>query len=191
SKKGLSLEEKRKRLEDSFHESGEFYQLKEIEKMGQKKGVVLQSVKEVLQGLVDDGLVTTDKIGTSNYFWSFPSTAANAVQNERDKKEQLQKAIEEARSGREPTPERDEILQKYHEALRLKDKLQDELKQYVDNDPETYRAKEKAAVIAKEAANRWTENIWTIEGYCVNKLNANRQEIEQMFGIDSELDTFP
>jgi hypothetical protein len=41
--------------------------------------VVAQSVKEILQGLVDDGLVTTDKIATSNYFWSFPSAAKQAV----------------------------------------------------------------------------------------------------------------
>lgn len=29
--------------------------------------------------LVDDGLVTMDKIGTSNYFWSYPSAAAQTV----------------------------------------------------------------------------------------------------------------
>ena len=39
----------------------------------------MQSVKEVLQSLVDDGLVDTDRIGTSNYFWSFPSKASNIV----------------------------------------------------------------------------------------------------------------
>ena len=37
------------------------------------------SVKDVLQSLVDDALVDTDRIGTSNYFWSFPSKAANNV----------------------------------------------------------------------------------------------------------------
>lgn len=37
------------------------------------------SVKEILQSLVDDGLVDTDRIGTSNYFWAFPSKAANQV----------------------------------------------------------------------------------------------------------------
>lgn len=33
------------------------------------------SVKEILQSLVDDGMVDTDRIGTSNYFWAFPSKA--------------------------------------------------------------------------------------------------------------------
>lgn len=38
-----------------------------------------QSVKDVLQSLVDDGLVTVEKIGTSNYYWSFPSDVQQKV----------------------------------------------------------------------------------------------------------------
>jgi len=33
--------------------------------MGPKKGVIAQSVKDVVQSLVDDDLVSRDKIGTS------------------------------------------------------------------------------------------------------------------------------
>ena len=33
--------------------------------MGPKKGVISQSVKDVVQSLVDDDLVAKDKIGTS------------------------------------------------------------------------------------------------------------------------------
>lgn len=36
-------------------------------------------VKDILQGLVDDGLVESDRIGTSNYYWAFPSKTQNAV----------------------------------------------------------------------------------------------------------------
>ena len=41
------------------------FQLKELEKLGPKKGVISQSVKDVVQSLVDDDLVLKDKIGTS------------------------------------------------------------------------------------------------------------------------------
>jgi hypothetical protein len=44
------------------------FQLKELEKMGPKKGVISQSVKDVVQSLVDDDLVLKDKIGTSVRF---------------------------------------------------------------------------------------------------------------------------
>ena len=41
--------------------------------------VVEKAVKDVLQSLVDDGLVKCEKIGTSNYFWSYPGDAHQAV----------------------------------------------------------------------------------------------------------------
>lgn len=56
-KKGLSLEEKRTKVLEIFHESDDVYQLKEIEKIAAGRGVTVQSVKEVVQSLVDDDLV--------------------------------------------------------------------------------------------------------------------------------------
>lgn len=73
SKKGLSLEEKKARMLQLFYEKKEFYQLKELEKLAPKeKGITANSVKDVVQALVDDGSVDTDKIGGSIYFWAFP-----------------------------------------------------------------------------------------------------------------------
>jgi len=69
SKKGLSEAEKRTRMSEIFlsvitnlHNAhlfqGDCYTFKEIEKIAtQQKKIVLQSVKEILQSLVDDGLV--------------------------------------------------------------------------------------------------------------------------------------
>lgn len=45
----------------------------ELEKIAPKeKGIITQAVKDVVQSLVDDGLVDTEKIGTSIYYWAFP-----------------------------------------------------------------------------------------------------------------------
>lgn len=72
-RKGVTLDEKRARMLQIFYEKKEFFTLKELEKVAPKeKGIVVQSVKDVLQALVDDGLVRTEKIGTSVYFWTFP-----------------------------------------------------------------------------------------------------------------------
>jgi len=72
SKKGLSEAEKRTRMSEIFLSvhilptscalsnvtQGEFFTFKEIEKIAtQQKKIVLQSVKDVLQSLVDDRLV--------------------------------------------------------------------------------------------------------------------------------------
>ncbi|RHZ12671.1 hypothetical protein DYB26_006999 [Aphanomyces astaci] len=75
-KKGVSLDEKRERILKIYHDNLEVYNLKEVEKLGSKAGVVLQTIKDVNQALVDDNLVDTEKIGSGNYFWSFPSKVA-------------------------------------------------------------------------------------------------------------------
>ncbi|KAL2305002.1 hypothetical protein Nmel_006971 [Mimus melanotis] len=78
-KKGLNVEEKRARMMELFFETKDVFQLKDLEKIAPKeKGITLMSVKEILQTLVDDGMVDTDRIGTSNYFWAFPSKALHA-----------------------------------------------------------------------------------------------------------------
>jgi len=93
--RGLSAEEKRVKLLEIFHETKDFFQLKELEKLGPKmKGIVSQSVKEVLQSLVDDNLVQSDKIGSSNFFWSFPSQRGTIMQNRLD-------GVSEARAASE------------------------------------------------------------------------------------------
>jgi hypothetical protein len=56
-KKGLSLEEKRQKILEIYYERKEVFNLKEIEKIGAKKGVVFQTIKDVNQSLVDDNLV--------------------------------------------------------------------------------------------------------------------------------------
>jgi len=67
-------------MSDYFLEQRDFFTLKDMEKaMPKLKGIVLQSVKDVLQSLVDDRLVNSEKIGTSNYYWAFPSTALHNV----------------------------------------------------------------------------------------------------------------
>ena len=73
NRKGLSLEEKRTRLLDVYYAKKCVLNLKEVEKFGAKKGIVLQSVKDVNQSLVDDNLVETDRIGIGCYWWALPS----------------------------------------------------------------------------------------------------------------------
>lgn len=73
SKKKLSMDEKRIRLRELFIEKGEFFNLKELEKIASKeKGIVMNTVKDVLQTLIDDETITSDKIGTSTYYWIAP-----------------------------------------------------------------------------------------------------------------------
>ncbi|CEP11690.1 hypothetical protein [Parasitella parasitica] len=179
---------------------GEFYQLKDIEKLGVKKGVTSQSIKDILMSLVDDELVITDKIGTSNYYWSYPSAAIQTkrnkldnlsqnVDNQKERKNILEKSIKEASRDRQESEERSQLLTELKQEQSLTKELQLELQKYAENDPEIYHKKQKASEIAKEAANRWTESIWEIQSYCVNKFGMERQLFDQTFGIEDDFDT--
>ncbi|KAI3767920.1 hypothetical protein L2E82_18349 [Cichorium intybus] len=64
-KRGLSLEEKTEKMLQIFYDSHDFYLLRELENLGPRKGVISQSVKDVVQTLMDDDLVSKDKIETS------------------------------------------------------------------------------------------------------------------------------
>ncbi|KAI7871138.1 meiotic nuclear division protein 1 [Spinellus fusiger] len=201
SRKGVSAEEKRKRLEALFHESGDFYQLKEVEKLGTKKGIVSQAIKDVLQSLVDDGLVSTDRIGTSNYYWSFPATAAlthtrmRDLKRERDeeleKRKKLKETTDTLSSACQPSEEREALLHQWKQAQQENKALLLALSPYKNNDPVMIKAKASASLRAKEAANRWTENLWTLQSYCVRTFGIERSVLNEQFGLEDTLDTLP
>ena len=50
--------------------------VQDIEKIAPKRGVIQQSVKDVVQALVDDNDLHQEKIGSSNFFWAFPGERA-------------------------------------------------------------------------------------------------------------------
>jgi hypothetical protein len=87
-KKGLSFEEKRKRMLEIFKDDQSFFHLKDIEKLGTKKGIIFQTIKEVLDSLVGDSLVEVDKIGSSNFYWSLPSKIYQVKKNNLEKNKQ-------------------------------------------------------------------------------------------------------
>ncbi|KAJ3054296.1 Meiotic nuclear division protein 1 [Rhizophlyctis rosea] len=166
------------------------------------KGIVQQSVKEVLDSLVSDNLVTLEKIGTSNYYWSFPSTAMQSrkrkledLENEltklKERRTELEEGIERAQEGREESDDRVEMLQRLQEAEALKKSQLKELDQFRDCDPALLEAKEKATIIAKDAANRWTDNIFALQSYCNRKFNISAQDFNRQFGISDDFDSIP
>ncbi|KAL8189042.1 hypothetical protein R6Q57_029303 [Mikania cordata] len=114
-KRGLSLEEKREKMLQIFYDSQDFYLLKELEKLGPRKGVISQSVKDVVQSLVDDDLVSKDKIGTSVYFWSLPSCAGNQLRNISKK---LESELESSKKRHVELVEQCESLKKGREDSR-------------------------------------------------------------------------
>ncbi|XP_023320790.1 meiotic nuclear division protein 1 homolog [Eurytemora carolleeae] len=200
-KKGLSLEEKRKKMMEIFFESKDVYLLKDLEKIAPKlKGITSMSVKDVVTSLVDDGMVDTDKIGTSVYFWAFPSKASANRKRKLDKlQEQLntvekkaklsEKDLNSAASGREDTEERKDILDRLNEAEKKNKELKENLAQYADNDPEVLKQMEVESKKALESVNRWTDNIFSLQEWIKKKFpSISQAEFNKQFNIPEDLD---
>ncbi|KAJ2443001.1 Meiotic nuclear division protein 1, partial [Coemansia sp. RSA 2440] len=197
----LSLEEKRKRMLDIFHEMPEPFLLKELERIGPKqKGIVSQSVKDVVQSLVDDGMCHCEKVGTSNFFWAFPSEAAvkrknKMMQLEKElaqmqaKQKELGDLIANAQLGREHTEERGNLVEEMTETEALWSGQQEELKQFKECDPVLMHRKKEEAGVAKDAANRWTDNVFIIQSWVRDKFNMDMDEFNKFFGIPAEFDS--
>ncbi|KAK9266638.1 hypothetical protein L1049_003590 [Liquidambar formosana] len=185
-----------------FYGSQDFFLLKELEKLGPKKGVISQSVKDVVQSLVDDDLVSKDKIGTSVYFWSLPSCAGNQLRNVHCKLEsdlqsskkrfaELVDQCDALKKGREESDEREEALTELKATEQKYNELKEEMGQYADNDPATIEAMKKAIEVAHAAANRWTDNIFTLRQWCSNSFPEAKEQLEHMYkevGITDDFD---
>ncbi|KAL4651814.1 hypothetical protein ACB092_01G188200 [Castanea dentata] len=201
-KRGLSLEEKREKMLQIFYESQDFFLLKELEKLGPRKGVISQSVKDVVQSLVDDDLVSKDKIGTSVYFWSLPSFAGNQLRNVYHKlesdlqssKKRLAELVDQCNAlkrGREESDEREEALAELKAIEKNYLALKDQMGQYMENDPAAFDAMKEAIEITHAAANRWTDNIFTLRQWCSNKFPEAKEQLENMYkevGITDDFD---
>ncbi|CAI5487372.1 unnamed protein product [Closterium sp. Naga37s-1] len=201
-KRGLSLEEKRERMLEIFYESKDFFLLKELERMGSKRGVISQAVKDVIQTLVDDDLVLRDKIGTSVYFWSLPSSAGNKLRQAeaqltgevgelQAKKARLEARLQSAQAGRQQSEERSKALGELAVLQAKNRKLKEELAEFAENDPELLEHKIKVTRIAKDAANRWTENIFALQQWCNDQFPQAPEKLAQLYeevGLTDDID---
>uniref|UniRef100_A0A8C6PLQ6 Meiotic nuclear division protein 1 homolog n=1 Tax=Nothobranchius furzeri TaxID=105023 RepID=A0A8C6PLQ6_NOTFU len=197
---GLSLEEKRTRMMEIFFESKDVFQLKDIEKIAPKsKGITPMTVKEVLQSLVDDNMVDTERVGTSNYYWAFPSKALNArkhkleelnkqISDAKQRKVSLEKSVDKAKVGRQDTKERNSLMKELQALREERTQLQAELEKYRDCDPEVIEQIRKSNGVAKEAVSRWTDNVFAIKSWTKKKFSFDDGHINKAFGIPEDFD---
>ncbi|KII92401.1 hypothetical protein PLICRDRAFT_133971 [Plicaturopsis crispa FD-325 SS-3] len=196
--RGLSAEDKRVKLLEIFHESKDYYQLKELEKLGPKlKGIVSQSVKEVLQSLVDDDLVRVDKIGSSNFFWSFPSERGAILQNRLNtvketqasnqaQLEEIQASIITEKANRIDSPKRTDALANLSVLKAQLDVLDKELGEYGACDPARVEEQKRGVTIAQEAAIRWTDNYGVLLSHFTRQNGVDPEDIRKFLGVPED-----
>eukprot|EP01035_Chromulina_nebulosa_P020876 gene20876-27062_t len=165
-KRGLSIDDKKKVILSIYHDRKEPFNLKEIESIASKMGVVQQTVKDVNQSLIDDSLILSDKIGSANFFWSFPSKL------KQDRK----------------STERPNKLRRLNELIERERELDLIIESNKMLDPVEIKKIENQIAINLNAANRWTDNIYTLKRYLTKKKGMSSKEVDKMLQIDGKFD---
>ena len=126
------------------------------------------SIADINQALVDDGLVDKEKIGGSNYFWSFPAKKdrLNQLAHEETLKKievlrtnikEAEARLADAKRGREED-ESGERAKKMARRVELRKELatgQTELDKLKQNDPQEIANLEQELKYVSQGAHRW------------------------------------
>ncbi|KCZ81108.1 hypothetical protein H312_01474 [Anncaliia algerae PRA339] len=197
--KKVTMEEKKSKILHFFHESKEFYTLKELESIFPKKlGINYKQVKEIIDALVSDELIRTEKLGISNYFWSFPSQGlivkrkkvlslvkSNDELNENIKNISIK--IEEESKARKDK-EREVLINEYEKLKEKENEFINELKQYEKCDPVVFNEKKLKIISIKNDINKYIDYIYELQSYCSNKFNMDTSTFNQNFNIPEDMD---
>uniref|UniRef100_A0A336L506 Meiotic nuclear division protein 1 homolog n=1 Tax=Culicoides sonorensis TaxID=179676 RepID=A0A336L506_CULSO len=200
SKRKLTAEDKKTALLDYFHETRDVFQLKELEKMAPRAtGIPQQAIKDILQKLMDDGLVDTCKVGSSVLYWSYPGRSKDEklvklgkLQNQlMELDEQIEKCKNELKTRNEENedPEAANIQNKIDELKVKHTTLLQELGNYEENDGcENWEKMRDDTKSLHEAANRWTDNVFCIKSWCKKKFNIEESRLDKQFRIPGDFD---
>ena len=140
--------------------------------------------------LVDDGLVSKEKIGGSNYFWSFPGKADRLAQIQHQStladiktlESQLAEAtaqLADAKRGREDDESGGRAAKLARLATMAKERaaLEKEYATLMENDPAVLADLEKELDLVTQAAHRWTDNIFNCQSYLVKKRGMEKKQV--------------
>jgi len=157
------------------------------------------SVKDVVQSLVDDDMVMCEKVGSSSYYWAFPSQAINIRMNkaaslktklsETEKKlVTINKNIEEAKTDRKETDQRKNLLIELKDLQRKKEEALEKLKVLKENDPAVLDEIQSEISSTKDSANKWTDNLFVLKSWIKKKFPIEESQIDKQFEIPEDLD---
>lgn len=175
-KKGLSFEDKRQKMFGIFLEKQEFFHLKDIEKESIKRGITFQTVKEVLDSLVGDDMVTCDKIGSSIFYWALKSKMLSNNLNKLAKLEETLKNLKQSnnnfnneieihKANCKESDERKNNLKLLAELRSEEEELDKELNEYKANDPLKYNKMEHDNTLLVNGIEMHTDNLYILDKF--------------------------
>lgn len=119
------------------------------------------------------------------------NTLKEELKRVQDLRAKCEVQLQEASGMREESGERDELLEKFRELEQEKNISAGKLEMHRANDPKLLAQKRADSMKSKVAANRWTDNIFTLQSYCANNFAIDRSQFNEQFSIPEDFDYIP
>ncbi|ORY12125.1 meiotic nuclear division protein 1, partial [Clohesyomyces aquaticus] len=179
-----------------FHKTACAHSLKDLEKaIPSVASINGMAVKDYLQSLSDDNKIRVEKIGSGNWYWSFPSddkktkeAALEKAQDEYDKASatvaELQAEVEEAGNAREDDEDmlleaggdRKTLITKNATLTKELESLRMELAAYSEQDPVEMDKKNEETQRFRNDAEKYTDQILSMEGWLKEHVGSDKEQ---------------
>ncbi|KAF2441318.1 hypothetical protein P171DRAFT_366862, partial [Karstenula rhodostoma CBS 690.94] len=182
-----------------FHKTGVAYSIKDLEKtLPQVASISGMQVKDYLQALQDDNKIRVEKIGSGNWYWSFPSdekkareAALERAQEDLNKADaaatELQMQVNDAGAARGEDGEtlahagmdRDSLTTKHASLTKELEQLRQELAAYSEQDPIEVDMKKHEAQQYQAEVDKYTDQILSMECWLKERLSGDAEQMMQ------------
>ncbi|KAF2281009.1 meiotic nuclear division protein 1 [Westerdykella ornata] len=180
-----------------FHKTAVAHSIKDLEKaLPSVASINGLQVKDYLQALSDDNKIRVEKIGSGNWYWSFPSdekkareAALEKAQDEYNKASaiaaDLQAKVDEAGAAREEDSEfpagtggdRKTLITRHAELTKELEVLRKELAAYSEHDPVEMERKSLETRKFRDDAEKYTDHILSMEGWLKEQMGGDREQM--------------
>jgi outer membrane murein-binding lipoprotein Lpp len=209
NKKGLSMDEKVVKVEQYLQDHPIPFTLKELESILPKAtGVIHQSVLECLDQLVSEGRAESAKVGVHVLFWYFAAAKTQLLEQQlqsltrrsHETEIQLQQLELQLASSvsaaagcgnHNGADERQERLQLNTEIQQLtseQSRLNQQVSQLDGMDAASFAMVGRHVQECRDAANRWTNNIFLLEQTVGRRMGMSSYAFRQRYRIPHDMD---
>ena len=179
---------------EHFHNSRVAHNVKELEKaLPSVASINGMQVKDYLSALSDENKISVEKIGSGNWYWSFPGEekkekeeALERAMKERDRLNDLVNEIklrlEDAKDDRqdENANEREEATAKQTQLMDEVESLRTQLAAYAENDPVEMKRRDVELNMTRDKAEKLTDEILEMERYIQVQMGMDKESMREM-----------
>lgn len=183
-----------------FHKTAAAHSIRDLEKaLPSIASINGMQVKDYLQALSDDSKIRVEKIGSGNWYWSFPSdekkvkeAALDKAQDEHNKAaataNELQAKVDEAGAARGEDEEmlmgtggdRKTCIKKHADLVKELEALRVDLAAYSEHDPIEMDKKKQEVQTLRAETESYTDKILSMEGWLKEHMGGDREQMDMM-----------